>query len=239
MRTQLYAHNKTAFQKVMKAFEQSDRTCVVHPTGTGKSYLIAAVSESYQKVLILGPNDFVLNQVHDVLRWRKDGVEYMTYQMLNRADEVPTGYDLICLDEFHRAGAPSWGVAVDEMLERNPQAKVFGTSATPIRYRIRITNVKIERMQDISDEDCRKEGIVFVQWRQYPEPFSDRYVDHDLWTVAKFRESVNDSWGDQDPDEFLAESPKVAFYVLIRKLMGKKTWDRNPWVWVYEFELIK
>ena len=134
MRTQLYAHNKTAYQKVVKAFEQSDRTCVVHPTGTGKSYLIAAVSESYQKVLILGPNDFVLNQVHDVLKWRKDGVEYMTYQMLNRADEVPTDYDLICLDEFHRAGAPSWGIAVDELLARNQQAKIFGTTATPIRY---------------------------------------------------------------------------------------------------------
>lgn len=106
-------------------------------------------------------------------------------------------------------------------------------------HRIRITNIRLERMQDITDEDCRKEGIVPVTWRQYPEPFSDRYIDHDLWTVAKFRESVNDSWGEQDPDEFLAESPKVAFYVIIRKLMGKKTWDRNPWVWVYEFELTK
>ena len=134
MRTQLLTHNKIAYQKVIKALEVNQRTCVVHPTGTGKSYLIAAVSESYSNVLILGPNDFVLNQVHDVLKWRKDGMEYMTYQMLTFLDEVPTGYDLICLDEFHRAGAPSWGVAVDELLSRNPQAKVFGTSATPIRY---------------------------------------------------------------------------------------------------------
>lgn len=106
-------------------------------------------------------------------------------------------------------------------------------------HRIKITNIKLERMQDISDEDCRKEGIVPVTWRQYPEPFGDRYVDHDLWTLPKFRESVNDSWGEQDPDEFLAKSPQVAFYVVIRKLMGKKTWDANPWVWVYEFELKK
>jgi superfamily II DNA or RNA helicase len=89
----------------MRAFETADRTCVVHPTGTGKSYLIAAVSESFKRVLILGPNDFVLDQVHDVLRWRdsaKDSgtVEYMTYQMLCFMDNVPTGYDLICLDEF-------------------------------------------------------------------------------------------------------------------------------------------
>lgn len=44
MRTQLFNHNKIAYQKVMRTFETADRTCVVHPTGTGKSYLIAAVS---------------------------------------------------------------------------------------------------------------------------------------------------------------------------------------------------
>ena len=149
MRTQLYAHNKTAYQKVMKAFEQSDRTCVVHPTGTGKSYLIAAVSESYQKVLILGPNIFVLDQVHDVLKWRDSkkvagSVEYMTYSLLMMKDVMPTGYDLICLDEFHRAGAPEWGDAVDRLLEANPTVKVLGTTATPIRF--------LDDNRDMADE---------------------------------------------------------------------------------------
>ena len=84
MRTQLYSHNKSAYQKVMQSLETADRACVVHPTGTGKSYLIAAVSESFKKVLILGPNTFVLDQVHQVISWRKRGVEYMTYQTLMR-----------------------------------------------------------------------------------------------------------------------------------------------------------
>ena len=134
MRTDLKKHNEIAYRKVMKALETSDRTCVVHPTGTGKSYLIAAVSESYNKVLILGPNNFVLDQVHDVLKWRKRGVEYMTYTTLNLTENPHTDYDLICLDEFHRAGAQEWGVAVDRLLELNKQAKVFGTTATHIRY---------------------------------------------------------------------------------------------------------
>lgn len=135
MRTILLTHNKTAYQKVMKAFETSDRTCVVHPTGTGKSYLIAAVSESFKRVLILGPNTFVLDQVHSVLKWRKRGVEYMTYQTLNKTEDPHTDYDLICLDEFHRAGAPEWGAAVDRLLDLNKQAKVLGTTATHIRYK--------------------------------------------------------------------------------------------------------
>ena len=129
MRIQLLQHNKVAYQKVIKTFEYTNRTCVVHPTGTGKSYLIAAVSEKYKNVLILGPNVFVLNQVRDVIQWRHEGVSYMTYQMLVFMGEVPTGYDLICLDEFHRIGAPGWGERVDELLKANPNAKIFGTTA--------------------------------------------------------------------------------------------------------------
>lgn len=133
MRTQLLSHNKIAYTKVMKALESSDRTCVVHPTGTGKSYLIAAVSESFKNVLILGPNTFVLGQAGKVLSWRKEGVRYMTYQALLRAESTPNDYDLICLDEFHRAGAAEWGDAVLYLLEENKKAKVFGTTATPVR----------------------------------------------------------------------------------------------------------
>lgn len=133
MRTQLLSHNKTAYQKVIQAFRTSNRTCVVHPTGTGKSYLIAAVSENFKNVLILGPNYFVLEQVRGVLKWRKEGVEYMTYQGLNLNGALGT-YDLICLDEFHRAGADVWGDAVTELMEMQPNAKVFGTTATPIRH---------------------------------------------------------------------------------------------------------
>ena len=149
MRTILLPHNKTAYQKVMQAFETADRTCVVHPTGTGKSYLIAAVSESFKRVLILGPNTFVLDQVHSVLAWRDKAtdagtVEYMTYTLLMYKEQIPTGYDLICLDEFHRAGAPEWGDAVDRLLEANPQAKVLGTTATPIRF--------LDDNRDMADE---------------------------------------------------------------------------------------
>ena len=171
MRTALYNHNKTAYQKVMKAFETADRTCVVHPTGTGKSYLIAAVSESFKKVLILGPNIFVLEQVADVLKWRTSGVVYMTYSLLTAKEEVPTGYDLICLDEFHRAGAPEWGNAVDRLLEQNLQAKVLGTTATPIRF--------LDDNRDMADElfggNIASQMTIAEAWNRYILPIP-RYV---------------------------------------------------------------
>ena len=134
MRTQLYSHNKTAYQKVMKAFETADRTCVVHPTGTGKSYIVAAVSESFKKVLILAPNDFVLDQQKKEIAWHK-GVTYRNYQwLIHNVTDITEKYDLIVLDEFHRTGADVWGAAVCLLIESQPQAKVLGTTATPVRY---------------------------------------------------------------------------------------------------------
>lgn len=131
MKTELLPHNKAAYKKVMQSFKTADKTCVIHPTGTGKSYLIAAVSESYKSVLILAPNIFVLGQVESVTRWHPS-VDYMTYAFLNsRGNEKQ--YDLIVLDEFHRAGATEWGEAVRKLL-RESDAKVLGTTATPIRY---------------------------------------------------------------------------------------------------------
>ena len=132
-----------------------------------------------------------------------------------------------------------------EKAHGKPMHEIKGTDnkmyvkADLMPHRIRITNIKLERMQDISDEDCRKEGIIYVKWRQYPEPFSDRYVDHDLWTLPKYEQQFTDAWSDDDPDAWAAVSPKTAFAVLIRKMCGKKAWDLNPWVWVYEFKLIK
>ena len=34
-------------------------------------------------------------------------------------------------------------------------------------------------------------------------------------------------------------TPREAYAVLIDKVSGKGTWDKNPWVWAYDFELVK
>ena len=89
-------------------------------------------------------------------------------------------------------------------------------------YRIRITNIGLERLQNITDEDCRKEGIVQLRTTVADhETVSYIYKGIRLVDVLAFRE------------------PRAAFRSLITKMMGRKTWDSNPWVWVYEFELVK
>ena len=84
-------------------------------------------------------------------------------------------------------------------------------------HQIRITNVWVERLQDISEEDCSKEGIYWD------------YGDYPYMATKMYKYDEN--------DEYI--HPKAAFAGLIDKVSGKGTWDNNPWVFVYEFELVK
>lgn len=88
-------------------------------------------------------------------------------------------------------------------------------------HQIRITSVRIERLQDISNEDCMREGVRKLESKNCPTMFT-----FDGWS---FKNKVNRC----------IDSPKEAFEALFKKLSGKKAWDDNPWVFVYEFELVK
>lgn len=89
--------------------------------------------------------------------------------------------------------------------------------AEQMPHRIRITNIRVECLQDISDEDCMKEGILrgefFNTWDEY-------YFEHGCNNIT-------------------AKTARDAFKKLIDKVSGKGTWDSNPYVFVYEFELVK
>jgi hypothetical protein len=82
-------------------------------------------------------------------------------------------------------------------------------------HQIKITGVRIERFQAISDEDCLKEGIVAIKGG-FGVGFGENY-------------------------NVFGETPREAFAALInRPGVGRKgLWESNPWVVVYEFKLIK
>lgn len=86
-------------------------------------------------------------------------------------------------------------------------------------HQIQIRDIRIERLQDISEEDCMKEGI----YRDYGDTeFPPReFYDYDGNNGNGFN------------------TPRAAFASLINKVSGRGTWDRNPFVWRIEFELVK
>lgn len=88
-------------------------------------------------------------------------------------------------------------------------------------HHIKITDVRVERLQDITDDDCLKEGIMhFI-------PYDDE-------------ECIEGGYGylTSDGGWFMSDTPREAFASLINKISGKGTWERNQWVEVYSFELV-
>lgn len=85
-------------------------------------------------------------------------------------------------------------------------------------HRIKITDIRVERMQDISDEDILKEGII-----KNESGFPDVYY---------FFDNKQSLWNG-------FPSAREAFAVLIDKVSGKGTWESNPWVFAYTFEIVK
>ena len=107
-----------------------------------------------------------------------------------------------------------------EMINRDRYEKSAGWNnkmfvrASLMYHHIRITNVRVERMQDISEEDCLREGIFFYNCG----------IDCG-YTFFGERHRYG--------------TPRNAFAALIAKVSGKGVWDSNPFVFVYEFELVK
>ena len=125
----LLPHNQQAVDKTMFHFKSgAQRAAIIHPTGTGKSYCIAAVAQQFNKVAVIAPNKYVLAQIKNVC----GQANYYTYSKITKI--TPTGFDLIVIDELHRMGARTWEVGINKLLQANPEAKVLGTTATPIRY---------------------------------------------------------------------------------------------------------
>lgn len=94
-------------------------------------------------------------------------------------------------------------------------------------HHIRITNIKIQRLQEISNEDCLKEGIIKTIHKSADGEWGRYYWHHGVT-------SSNCPYGQYK--EY--SSPLEAFASLIDCVSGKGTFKSNPYVFAYEFELI-
>lgn len=87
---------------------------------------------------------------------------------------------------------------------------------------IRITNVRIERLQDISNKDCLAEGIDIRGLIVSPTSMGVDKIMYHFCNINRFY-----------------STPREAYAALIDKVGKKGDWDKNPFVFCYTFELIK
>lgn len=87
--------------------------------------------------------------------------------------------------------------------------------AKDMPHHIRITKIRIERLQNIKSDDCLKEGI----WKAGNVGLEG--------TTYWYHGLANSSF----------HTPQEAYASLIDRISGKGTWASNPYVFVYEFKL--
>lgn len=164
MKIKLFEHNQIAYQAALTMMKSEGKAAVVHPTGTGKSFIGFKLCEDFPDRVIcwLSPSEYIFRtQVENLAAggaFGKEGknpsedeelknVRFYTYAKLTSMSEAELREiqpDYIILDEFHRCGAKVWGQGVEKLLAMYPHAPVLGLSATAIRY--------LDNQRDMSDE---------------------------------------------------------------------------------------
>ena len=115
-------------------------------------------------------------------------------------------------------GVPIWEIISQEVGGTNAgwDNKMF-VRADLMPHQIRITDVRVERLQDISDDDCLKEGL---EWDAKAQKYYTGYA----------KETEKKNW--------LGDTLRESFAHLINKVSRKDVWQENPYVLVYDFELV-
>lgn len=151
---ELFEHNKTAYESAVAMLASTGKAAIIHPTGTGKSFIAFKLCEDNPKSRIcwLSPSAYIFETQLENLKsvangWQPENISFFTYsKLMGMSDEeiAEIQPDYIILDEFHRAGADVWGQGVKKLLAAYPASQILGLSATSIRY--------LDNQRDMSDE---------------------------------------------------------------------------------------
>lgn len=154
MAIDLFAHNQEAYDAAKQMLHITGKAAVIHPTGTGKSFIAFKLCEEFPQKTVcwLSPSAYIFKTQLENLKKAADGyapdnIRFFTYAKLMNmsAPEIKQiNPDYIVLDEFHRCGAQMWGKGVQNLLSAFPDIPVLGLSATAIRY--------LDNQRDMADE---------------------------------------------------------------------------------------
>ncbi len=144
MSIELYDHNLTAYNSAVEMMNKCKKAAVIHPTGTGKSFIAFKLCEDNpgKKICWISPSEYIFKtQVENVNKsdvgFSTDNITFITYSkltMMSQDDIDKIEPDYIILDEFHRAGATEWSKGVQRLCTAYKDIPLLGLSATNIRY---------------------------------------------------------------------------------------------------------
>ncbi|MDE5576313.1 MAG: DEAD/DEAH box helicase family protein [Oscillospiraceae bacterium] len=153
MSIELFEHNKTAYESAVAMLAKTGKAAVIHPTGTGKSFIGFRLCEDNpdKTVCWISPSRYIFKTQIENLKAAgcdvPENIVFFTYKKLTLLsdDEINAiKPDYIIIDEYHRGGAFTWNDALNRLIEKYPNVPMLGLSATNIRY--------LDNQRDMADE---------------------------------------------------------------------------------------
>ena len=117
-------------------------------------------------------------------------------------------------DTIYKADGGYW-IDDDGIMKWKPSIYMPKEAA---RIFLEVSNVRVERLKDISEEDAIEEGIEIIHYAENILPVFRNYL------LKEKKGTLN---------------PRLSFRTLWEKINGEDSWDANPWVWVYEFKVVE
>jgi hypothetical protein len=169
-------------------------------------------------------------QIGDLLwvreTWRFLGVDMNRHGRTHWVEDAVVQYK----DETRRTVEVDWEIGEAELRRHNRWRPSIHMPRWASRLTLRITDVRVQRVQEISEEDADQEGI--------PRNWCGN--DFTGWTPGDH--------GYLGPGEFGSEDATDGYYVTGREAFSQwwdsinakrgYSWEANPWVWAISFERI-
>ena len=140
---------------------------------------------------------------------------------------VSSAYDDISPNQLPRDISVEYPATchIDKLLGRKRPSIHMPRSLS--RILTEITGIRVQRLQDITPEEAKAEGLKGISK-------DGRTVKFGIPDLDGYPGTDNHGW----PWHEWEFDPVMAYKRLWEKINSKGSWDKNPWVWVVEFERI-
>ena len=218
-------------QAVLEGRKTQTRRVITYPkTFHGKDvcgYYVCrrATDRAITEVCMYDENEIFIDEGQILPKYKVGEVVAVAQSYCSIAEELENCNNATCAAHYEK-NVQKASEYISWMEHPGFNNKLF-VAADMMIHRIRITDVRVEKLQDISGDDCLKEGVV-VNEPKIKGGINMYYPCEYLRSCAK-----EVGWGR------VFHTPREAFAHLINKVSRKDVWSENPYVFVYDFELVK